>query len=56
MVSEDDFSATGTIDYKPPAVGGKETNLQEFAKNLQKIEKIIAEASKKRDSAKNIQT
>ena len=52
LVSEDDFSASGAIGYRPPAVGGKETGLKDFAYNLREIAKIIGEASRQRDRAK----
>lgn len=49
VVSEDDFSAVGEVPYKPPSLGGKETDLAEFDMNLQAIKEIYAAASKKRD-------
>jgi len=49
LISEDDFSAVGKIPYKPPSVEGKETNMEEFYKNLKALERLFAEASKKRD-------
>jgi predicted NBD/HSP70 family sugar kinase len=52
LVSEDDFSASGAIDYKPPTVHGEETNLEQFAQDLQKVADAISEASAERDRAK----
>jgi hypothetical protein len=52
LVSEDDFSASGGIDYKPPTVHGEETNLNEFAQDLQKVAEAISEASAERDRAR----
>ena len=52
LVSEDDFSAEGAIDYKPPTVHGEETNLEQFAQDLQKVADAISEASAERDRAK----
>jgi len=52
LVSEDDFSAEGSIEYKPPAVAGKETDLKEFMDQLQHVAGVIAAAAKKRDSAR----
>jgi hypothetical protein len=52
LVSEDDFSASGSIDYKPPTVHGEETNLKQFAQDLQKVADAISEASAERDRAK----
>ena len=52
LVSEDDFSAPGAIDYKPPTVHGEETNLEQFAQDLQKVANAISEASAERDRAR----
>jgi len=52
LVSEDDFSAVGAIDYKPPTVCGKETDLKEFTQNLKEVAKLISQASGERDRAK----
>jgi hypothetical protein len=49
LVSEDDFSASGPLDYKPSTVHGKEMNLEEFAQNLRRISDMISEEDKKRD-------
>jgi predicted NBD/HSP70 family sugar kinase len=53
LISEDDFSADGAIDYKPAAIGGKETNLEEISNNLSEIAAAIAQASAERDLAKD---
>nr|WP_321350793.1 ROK family protein [uncultured Methanoregula sp.] len=50
LVSEDDFSAAGQIPYKPPSVGGRETDMADFAQALQVVAKIFANASEKRDA------
>jgi hypothetical protein len=52
LVSEDDFSAEGSIEYKPPSIAGKETDLKEFMDQLQHVAGVIAAAAKKRDAAK----
>jgi hypothetical protein len=52
LVSEDDFSASGSLDYKAPTVHGEETNLEEFAQNRRRIADMISEAAKERDQAK----
>ena len=52
LVSEDDFSASGAIDCKLPTVHGEETNLEQFAQDLQKVADAISEASAERDRAK----
>lgn len=49
LISEDDFSAVGKIPYKPPGVAGKETNMEEFYVNLQSLQRLFEEASKRRD-------
>jgi hypothetical protein len=54
LVSEDDFSAAGAIDYKPPTVHREETNLEEFAQELQKVAEMISAASEERDRTKEI--
>lgn len=50
LVAEDDFSAVGTIPYKPPAVAGKETNMEEFYSNITAVRQLYEDASKKRDA------
>ena len=52
LVSEDDFSPEGSIDYKPPSINGKETDLKEVYGDLSKIAQMIASASKERDELK----
>ena len=52
LVSEDDFSAAGSLEYKPPIIGGKETDFNEIAEGLAAAKKLIAQASTERDSAK----
>lgn len=52
LVSEDDFSAIGKIDYNPPMVDDHETDLNQFSKDLSRIAEIVKEASKKRDKIK----
>lgn len=50
LISEDDFSKEGTIDYKPPSVGGKETNVQEIIEGLKLVKQAILKASRERDA------
>jgi hypothetical protein len=50
LISEDDFSAVGDIPYKHPGIGGKETDLAEFENNLQILQNLFTDASKKRDA------
>jgi hypothetical protein len=52
VVSEDDFSKAGEIEYKPPSINGKETDFNEIAQGLTLAQKLIAQAAKERDSAR----
>jgi hypothetical protein len=52
LISEDDFSAEEAIDYKPAAIWGIKTNLEDVSNNLSEIAKLIAQASAQRDCAK----
>ena len=52
LISEDDFSAKGTIDYKPASIDGKEVNTNDFEKTLTHIAEAISKASEKRDQNK----
>jgi len=52
LVSEDDFSAEGAIDYRPPTLLGEETDLEQFAQDLKRVADAISEASAERDRAK----
>ena len=52
LVSEDDFSAAGSLEYKPPTIGGKEIDFNEIAEGLAAAKKLIARASAERDSVK----
>lgn len=52
VVSEDDFSPTGKIEYKPASINGKETDFNEVAQGLALAKNVIAMASKERDEAK----
>jgi hypothetical protein len=53
MVSEDDFSATGSIEYQPPSINGKATDLNEIAIGLTLAKQLIAQASAERDMKKD---
>jgi hypothetical protein len=55
LISEDDFSAVGDIPYKPPGIGGKETSMAAFEKNVQAIRELYAVASRKRDEVNEAQ-
>jgi hypothetical protein len=52
LVSEDDFSAAGAIEYKPPCIAGKVTDLDAVSHDLSEIAKMIARASAERDRAR----
>ncbi len=56
LISEDDFSACGSIEYKPATIGGEATNLQELPNQIEKVSGMIAEASRERDSWKRPKT
>jgi hypothetical protein len=49
LISEDDFSAAGTVPYRPPSIAGKETNLEGFYENIQALKKLFADAAMRRD-------
>lgn len=52
LVSEDDFSADGSIEYKSASVAGKETDLNKVSHDLSEIAEMIVKASLKRDRAR----
>jgi hypothetical protein len=52
VVSEDDSSPSGKIEYKPAPIDGKETNFEEIARGLALAQKLIAQAAAERDNAK----
>jgi len=50
LVSEGDFSASGSIEYQPASIAGRVTNLEEFAKRLQEVSWVVTEASRERNT------
>jgi hypothetical protein len=56
LVSEDDFSTEGKIDFKQPMINGKITDLEEIAQELMLAKKRITQASEERDQAKKENT
>ena len=52
VVSEDDFSSSGKIEYRPASINGKETDFEEIAQGLALAKKVISMASQERDEAK----
>lgn len=53
VVSEDDFSPEGRIEYKPASVGGRETDFLEVAQGLALAKKLIGQAFEERDRLKS---
>jgi hypothetical protein len=54
LVSEDDFSATGAIDYRPASIHGQPTDFSEVTSALSLAKTLITQASRERDKAKEI--
>jgi hypothetical protein len=52
LVSEDDFSSAGKIEYKPPSIDGKETDFTEISQGLALAQKLITQAAAEREKAK----
>jgi hypothetical protein len=52
LVSEDDFSSTGKIEYKPPSINGKKTDFTEVSQGLALAQKLITQAAAEREKAK----
>jgi hypothetical protein len=52
VVSEDDFSPSGKMEFKPASVGGRETDFEEVAQGLELARKLISQASAERDRAR----
>lgn len=54
VVSEDDFSPAGTIEYKEASIGNKETDMDQIYEDISKIAKMIEMASEERDERKKV--
>ncbi|OPX60423.1 MAG: hypothetical protein A4E25_00493 [Methanobacterium sp. PtaB.Bin024] len=52
LVSEDDFSPKGTLEYQNPSVAGVETDLNKTEDLISLVRKEIQQASSKRDRDK----
>jgi hypothetical protein len=52
LVSEDDFSSAGKIEYKPASIKGKETDFKEIAQGLSLAKKYFTIAAEERDRSK----
>lgn len=54
LISEDDFSAEGDIDYKPASINNEIINVEEASSGLSQLAEAIKEASEKRDRSKQV--
>ena len=52
LVSEDDFSSNGKLEYKTPRVDGKETDFAEVSQGLALAQKLFTQAASEREKAK----
>ena len=52
VISEDDFSDEGQIEYKEPTINDERTDLEEVYNNLSRLRDMINEASSQRDHLK----
>jgi hypothetical protein len=52
VVSEDDFSPTGKMEYKPASIDGAETDFKEIAQGLEMARKLFTRAAAERQAAK----
>jgi hypothetical protein len=53
LLAEDDFSADGTIAYRPPSSRGKESDPARIIKELATVQAAIQQASAERDAARD---
>lgn len=53
VVSEDDFSPTGAINYKPASINGKDTDFEEIARGLEMARQLFARAAADQGAAKD---
>ncbi len=51
LVSEDDFSAAGALEFSPATVNGEETDFNEIVEVLAPAKKLVAQAAAERDSS-----
>lgn len=54
IISEDDFSDVGEMEYNEATVDGHETDLKEISNNLTKLKEMINKASAERDSVNKL--
>ena len=52
LVSQDDFSATGALAYKPASVAGEKTDFVGIEQLLDHARKLVTQAAAERDRAK----
>jgi predicted NBD/HSP70 family sugar kinase len=52
LVAEDDFSSAGDIVYKPPAIGGKETDLEALFGDVSRIAEQYTRAMEEREKGR----
>jgi hypothetical protein len=52
VVSEDDFSPTGKMKYKPASINGTETDFKEIAQGLEMARKLFTRAAAEREAVK----
>lgn len=52
LVSEDDFSAEGSIEYKNPSIEGREVDVEKVLNGLKEWKDVLEQASAERDAAK----
>ncbi len=52
LISEDDFSAEGSIEYKNPTVDGMAIDVEEVVDGLIELKQALKQASAERDAAK----
>ena len=55
LVSEDDFSSAGKLEYKPASINGKETDFKEISQGLALAKKYFTLAGEERDKARKSQ-
>jgi hypothetical protein len=54
LVSEDDFSPAGALEYKNPSISGVETDMKKTDEMLTLVKREIERASAKRDEVKKV--
>jgi hypothetical protein len=52
VVSEDDFSPTGKMEYRPASINGKETDFKEIAQGLEVARELFTRAEAEREAAR----